>query len=614
MVANVWPPTLPAAESIMSSIISSALLPGRARRNPPPMPTPPPSSADLIHQARKAFVFGLAYAGVLSGVINLMQLTVPLYMLQVHDRVINSGSIDTLVMLAVIAVAALVLFGILDFVRALTFQVMGAIVLRRLNLPVLEASVAASMGRAGGRAGQAIRDLNDIRGFIAGSAIGVPLEAVWCPLFLAVLFAFHPVFGLVALVSAAALVTLSLVSDVLTRRALNRANEASIDGAAEVAASLRHAEAIEAMGMMPALARRWRGAQLRTLDLLDIGSRRGRAMASVTRVWRYLMQMAAISAGAVLAIQHEVTPGTMVAASIIMGRMLLPFDTMVDGWRQWVLAMAAWRRVRELLETEAPNRETTPTPRTQGTLRVDRVVYAPAGSEVPVLKGLSFELEPGEVLGIVGPSAAGKSTLARLLVGVIKPTTGGVYLDGHNVYLWERGSFGDMVGYLPQSVSLLDGTLRDNIARMREGEDPRLVLDAARMADVHDLVGRLPLGYDTVIGEGGYGLSGGQRQRVALARAVYGRPRLLVLDEPNASLDAEGERALMRAIEAMRADGAIVVLIAHRPSIMQVADKLLVLQDGRAAQFGPRGAVAVLETGLNAPAVTALPQARKHLS
>ncbi|MDJ1159988.1 type I secretion system permease/ATPase [Chelatococcus sp. SYSU_G07232] len=549
-----------------------------------------PAAADLIHGGQKAFFLGLLYAGVLSGVINLLQLTVPLFMLQVHDRVVNSQSLDTLVMLIIIAAVALVLFGVLDFVRALTFQVMGSALLRKLNLPVLQAAVSASLGRSGARASQAIRDLNDIRSFITGSAIGVPLEAIWCPIFLAVLFALHPIYGLVALVSATILVVLSLVSDLLTRRTLKRANEAAVDSLSEISASLRHAEAIEAMGMLPALARRWRAAQMRTLDLLDMGTRRGRAIASITRSCRYMMQIAALSAGAMLVIEQEVSPGSMVAASIIMGRLLLPFDTMVDGWRQWVFALAAWRRVRDLLENQTPARETKPTPRTEGELIVDRLVFAPPGSDIPVLKGVSFALSPGEVLGIVGPSAAGKSTLARLMVGVLKPTAGGIYLDGHSVYLWERGSFGDMVGYLPQSVSLLDGTIRENIARMREA-DPRLVLEAARLAGVHEMIGRLPLGYDTQLGEAGQVLSGGQRQRIGLARALYGNPRLIVLDEPNANLDAEGEQALMRAIDSARAGGAMVALIAHRPSIMQIADKLLVLQDGRVSQFGPRTAV-----------------------
>lgn len=549
-----------------------------------------PRAAEIIHEGRKAFVSGLVYAGILSAFINLLQLTVPLFMLQVHDRVVNSQSTDTLVMLIIVAVVGLGIYCILDYVRALTFQVMGSKLVRKLNLPVLEAAVSASVTKGVSQSAQAIRDLNDIRAFVTGNAISVPLEAIWSPIFLAVLFALHWLYGLVALISAAIILSLSLFSDFLTRRAMKRANESSMQNIGEISGSLRHSEAIEAMGMLPALAGRWRRSQLHTQDLLDATTRRGRALASFTRTCRYMMQIAVLSTGAILVIQQEVSAGSMVASSIIMGRMLLPFDSMVDGWRQWVLAMTAWSNVQDLLENQAPQRETKPTPPTQGELSVDRLVYAVPGSDVPILKGLSFSLSPGEVLGVIGPSAAGKSTLARLLIGVTKPTTGGVYLDGNNVYLWERGSFGDMVGYLPQSVSLLDGTIRDNIARMRDA-DPRLVLEAARLADVHDMIGRLPLGYDTRLGDSGYVLSGGQRQRIGLARAVYGRPRLVVLDEPNANLDADGERALIRAIEALRAYGAIVILIAHRPSIMQIADKLMVLQDGKITQLGPRATV-----------------------
>ncbi len=546
---------------------------------------------DLLHQGRKAFVSGLTYAAILSAVINVLQLTVPLFMLQVHDRVVNSQSTDTLIMLIVVAAVALATYCALDYVRALTYQVMASKLVRKLNLPVLQAAVSASVTKSVSQSSQAIRDLNDIRSFVVGNAISVPLEALWAPIFLGVLFALHWLYGLVALISATIILSFSLLSDFLTRRATKRANESALQNIGEISGSLRHAEAIEAMGMLPALASRWRRNQLHTQDLLDVTTRRSRALASVTRTCRYLMQIAVLSIGAILVINQEVSAGSMVASSIIMGRMLLPFDSMVDGWRQWVIAAAAWKNVQDLLENQAPKRETKPTPRTQGDLKVDRLVFAPPGSDVPVLKGVSFQLSPGEVLGIVGPSAAGKSTLARMLIGVTKPTTGGVYLDGNNVYLWERGSFGDMVGYLPQSVSLLDGTIRDNIARMRDA-DPRLVLDAARLADVHDMIGRLPLGYDTRLGDGGYLLSGGQRQRIGLARAIYGRPRLIVLDEPNANLDTDGERALIRAIEALRADGAIIVLIAHRPSIMQVADKIMVLQEGKISQFGPRSAIA----------------------
>ena len=319
--------------------------------------------------------------------------------------------------------------------------------------------------------------------------------------------------------------------------------------------------------------------QMNSLDLLDLGGTRSRAMASIARTLRFIIQVATLGAGTLLAMEQEITPGAMIAASIIVGRLLMPFDHVVETWRQWVtgdwqLASAFRPCSRKILPCARRCRR----PRPHGDLIVDKLVYAAPGVEMPIIKGISFSLSPGEVLGIVGPSAAGKSTLARLMIGIVKPTSGGVFLDGNNVYLWERGSFGEIAGYLPQSVALLEGTIQDNIARMGDG-DPHRVLEAARLADVHEMIGRLPLGYDTPVGDGRLTLSGGQRQRIGLARCLYNRPRLIVLDEPNANLDAVGERALMRAIEQARDDGAIVVMIAHRPTIMQVADKLLVLEE-----------------------------------
>ena len=554
-----------------------------------------PAPDVLIRDLQRSFAGGLGYAGLLSLCVNLLLLTVPLFMMQVQDRVTVSHSYDTLTMLLVIAVGALVLYGTIEFIRSLTFQTMASIFARRLNLPALQAAVSASLEQGSGQATQAIRDLNDIRFFIASSAIATPLEAAWSPVFLSVLFLLHPIYGLVGLASLIILLLLGVLSDMLTRRVLKEANEAGVTSINEVGASLRHAETIEAMGMLPALARRWRGQQLAMIEQLDMGTRRGKLIAAVTRSSRMTMQLAVYATGAVLIIRNEVTAGTLMAASILLGRLLAPFDSMITDWRQWVLAAAAWRRVRELVLSRSSQRQTVPTPPCQGDLVVDRAIFAPPGSEQTVIKGVSFSLEPGEVLGVVGPSGAGKSTLARLLVGVLKPNAGGVYLDGHSTYLWERGSFGAMVGYLPQSVSLLNGTIAENIARMQE-PDPHAILEAARIAGVHELIGRLPLGYDTSVADSDFKLSGGQRQRIGLARALYGMPRLIVLDEPNANLDAEGEQSLIRAVAAARETGGIVVLIAHRPSVMQIVDKLLVLRDGRVQQFGPRAAIAGMIT------------------
>lgn len=541
----------------------------------------------LILKARRVFVLALSYAVLLSACIGVLQLSTPLYMMQVHDRVLNSQSMDTLTMLTILVVGALVVYGVLEYIRALTFQAMGSAVVRWLNLPVLTAAVQAAADQGLTRATQSLRDLVEVRSFLTTSAVSAPLDALWSPIFLGVLFTLHPLFGLIGAISIALLICCGLLTDLLTRRLMKEANQANIEAVSKIGASLRHAEAIEAMGMLPALARRWRAAQLHALDALEVSGSRSKAMASITRSLRFMIQAASLATGAILVMRQEISPGAMMATSILVGRLVAPFDSMIENWRQWVMAIASWRRIEAALKEDLAVRQTMPQPRTQGDLVVDKLVYAAPGLDVPIIKGIGFSLSPGEVLGIVGPSAAGKSTLARLLVGILKPTTGGVFLDGNNVYLWERSSFGQMTGYLPQSVSLLEGTIRDNIARMEEGE-PHKVLEAARQADVHDMIGRLPLGYDTPVGDGHLTLSGGQRQRIALARCLYDRPRLIVLDEPNANLDAIGERALIRAIERARNDGAIVIMIAHRPTIMQAADKLLVLENGRITQFGPR--------------------------
>lgn len=541
----------------------------------------------LILKARRVFVLALIYAALLSACIGILQLSTPLYMMQVHDRVLNSQSMDTLTMMTILVIGALVIYGVLEYIRALTFQAMGSAVVRWLNLPVLTAAVQAAADQGLTRATQSLRDLAELRSFLTTSAVSAPLDAAWSPIFLGVLFALHPMFGLLGAISIALLVCCGLLTDLLTRRLMKEANQANIEAVSRIGSSLRHAEAIEAMGMLPALARRWRTAQLHALDALETSGSRSKAMASITRSLRFMIQAAALATGSILVMKQEISPGAMMATTILVGRLLAPFDSMIENWRQWVLAIASWRRIETALNQDLAVRQTMPQPRTQGDLVVDKLVYAAPGLDVPIIKGVSFSLSPGEVLGIVGPSAAGKSTLARLLVGIQKPTTGGVFLDGNNVYLWERASFGQMTGYLPQSVSLLEGTIRDNISRMEEGE-PQKVLEAARLADVHDMIGRLPLGYDTPVGDGHLTLSGGQRQRIALARCLYDHPRLIVLDEPNANLDAIGERALIRAIERARNDGAIVIMIAHRPTIMQAADKLLVLENGRITQFGPR--------------------------
>ena len=544
---------------------------------------------------------GLAYAALLTLFLNLLQLVLPLYMMQVYERVMNSRSIDTLVLLTIVSVGGLLVSAVLDFIRSRTYLITAEIFASRLNVATLRAAVSSSLRPAARNAAQAVRDLNDLRLFITGSAVAVPFDAAWAPVFLGVLFMLHPAYGVLALAACAILIGLSIVTEIATKRPLAEANQATVKAFTDVGNAMRHAEVIEAMGMLNAFTRRWQLSQQRMLERLNRGNARAKAIAAASKSARMILQIAMIATGAVLVIDRAASPGSIIAASIIMGRLLAPFEQLIEGWRQWIFAATAYKRLSEVLSSHDSGRQRIALPRPDGKLVVDRMSFVPPGTEKPVLKGISFTLEPGEVLGVIGPSAAGKSTLARLLVGVWEPTAGGVYLDGHNVFLWERENFGRYVGYVPQSISLLDGTIRENIARLAD-VPPEEVINAAKKADIHEMIGRLPFGYDTEIGEGGFSLSGGQRQRVALARALIGDPRLLVLDEPNANLDAMGEQALLQAILEAKRAGTTVVLIAHRPSIISIVDKILVLRDGMVDQFGPRTDIIKMVTPDSGPA------------
>lgn len=540
---------------------------------------------DLLSSTWRICLRGMAFAAIVSCFINALQLLMPIYTLQVYDRVLNSRSFETLAMLTVLTLVGFGVMAALDYVRARVMMVLGAATSQRLNGVLLKAAVEESLRSRHGAAAQAVRDLNDLRGFLAGSAVLVPLDMAWTPIFLLVMFMMHPIYGFVAMGAAALLTIMAIAVEFFTRRPLAAANDALNTSFTHVGAAVRNAEVIEAMGMLRSVLGSWQNAQGRALASLDVATARSRAFTAATRSVRMALQVGMIATGVMLVLSGEASPGSMIAASILMGRALQPFEQLIDGWRQWAVAIHAFRRVRKLLLETEPLRQDMVLPAPKGLLVAEKVAFLPPGSDRPILRNVGFTVEPGEVLGIIGPSASGKSTLARLIMGVWDCTAGGIYLDGNSVFLWERDGFGRHVGYLPQNVALLDGTIRDNIARMGDG-DPAAVVAAARMAGIHDMIGRLPRGYETVVGEGGYALSGGQRQRIGLARALYGNPRLVVLDEPNANLDGEGEAALVEAIAAAKEQGSTVVLIAHRPAVMSVVDKVLVLKEGVVERFG----------------------------
>jgi ATP-binding cassette subfamily C protein len=540
------------------------------------------SALGLIRSLRRELATAFVVAGLITLFVNLGLLFVPLYDMILYDRILQSKNMDTLTILTIGCVAGMTLYGILEFCRSSVFSVMADRLATRLNLPALQAAISKSLGGGASVGAQSMRDINELRLFAAGPASAIPLDVLWTAALVAVLFLLHPAYGIYGLLCAGILFALSLLTDVWTREDLLQANAATARSLNELSAALRKTELLEGMGMLPDVARRWHHDQGAVLDLLGLASRRNKACAAVAKVARLAMQAGIIALGVILVLRNEASPGSMMGSNLLIAKLLLPFEQLVSGWRQWTAALAAWRRVRDLLiEARQPQVRSAPE-HCDGRLVVDRLSFTPPGGERPIFRDLSLVVEPGEAVGIIGPSGTGKSSLARLAAGIFPPSTGTVLFDGVPTAEWERVEFSRRVGYLPQSVSLLDGTILDNIRRMQDG-DPALAVEAAIRAGVHELIGRLPEGYSTWIGGASYALSGGQQQRVALARALYGQPKLLILDEPNSNLDHIGEQALVGAIAQAKREGAAILLITHRPAVLAAVDRILTLKDGSIA-------------------------------
>ena len=542
--------------------------------------------AEILFSFRKAFYT----AGLFSMFINVIGLVPSIYMLQVYDRVLQSRNVTTLVMLTVIMLGFYLMLGMLELARSKLLIRIGAQLDMKLNSRVFVASFEKNLKRAGGNAGQALGDLTNVRQFLTGNGLFAFFDAPWAPIYLVVIFFFNPWLGVFALFAALILFSLAWATELSTRKPLAEATQIAASANNYATNNLRNAEVIEAMGMLDNLRHRWLQKQMRFLSLQNEASDKAASISAATKSVRIAVQSLVLGGGALLVIEGQLTPGGMIAASILLGKALQPVEMAIGVWKQLLGARTAYHRLEELLQEhpERPSGMELPAP--AGRLLLEGVMAAAPGSQALILKQVGFNVAPGEIVGVIGPSASGKSTLARLLVGVW-PTLGGkVRLDGADVYTWDKNLLGPSVGYLPQDIELFEGTIAENIARFGD-VDADQVVEAAKLAGVHDMILRFPNGYDTQIGDSGSVLSGGQRQRIAFARAIYGNPSFVVLDEPNSNLDDVGEAALVRAIQELKRRGTTVILITHRTSIISVVDKLLLLVDGALQLYGPRDQV-----------------------
>ena len=554
---------------------------------PRPLRQQPASSelAAALRACRQAFLA----IGLFSGMSNILMLTGSLFMLEVYDRVLPSRSVPTLVALLILTAGLYAAQGFIDAIRSRILVRIGDSLDEAMSMRVYDAIVRLPL-KIGtkGDGSQPMRDLDSVRGFLSGAGPSAFFDLPWLPIYLGVCFLFHTYIGLTALAGAVILVILTIVTEVQTRPPTRSATQFAVARNALLEASRRNAEAITAMGMVGRIARRWGDLNRNYVASTGQASDVVGGLGAASKVLRLLLQSSILAVGAWLVIHQELTPGIIIAGSILGARALAPVDLAIANWRGFIGARQSWERLSRLLGHLPPRAEPMPLQPPVKTLVVQNAAVCPPGEQKIVSQDINFTLTSGKALGVIGPTASGKSSLARMLVGVWTPARGTVRLDGATFDQWSQEALGRHIGYLPQDVELFPGNVAQNIARFEDPPHPEAVLAAAQAAGVHELIVNLPDGYETKVGDHGSALSAGQAQRIALARALYRDPFLVVLDEPNSNLDAEGDEALTRAILGLRARGAIVIVVAHRPSAIAGVDYILVMAKGRQQQFGPK--------------------------
>lgn len=540
----------------------------------------------VISGLKKSFYF----AGFVSLFINLLMLVPSLYMLQIYDRVLASRSEETLLMLTLIVVVMFAVMGTLEFVRSRILIRVGNGIDAKMSSRLFDAMFALANKYPGKSTSQPLSDLTQIRQFLTGTPLFAFFDTPWMPIYIGIMFLFHPWFGWFGIFAVIVAMTLTLINEKRTKKGLEESNRYFQSSQSFIQTSLRNSEIIEAMGMHENVRRRWYMRYIAFLNEQSRASDEAGLWSNASKTMRMLMQSMVLGLGGYLAIIGEVTPGMMIAGSIIMGRALAPIDLMTSTWKQFTSARIAYQRLGELLAEFPETAKPTPLPAPQGFMDLESIIVVPPAAKAPSIRGVSMSIKAGETVGVIGPSAAGKSSLARAMLGIWPCINGKVRIDGAEINHYERSVLGQYIGYLPQDIELFDGTISENIARY-EDPKPEMVVEAAQVAGVHEMILQLPQGYDTPIGPGGIALSGGQRQRIGLARAIYSYPKIVVLDEPNSNLDDLGERALVSAILELKKRGTTVILITHRPAILGITDKIAFMREGQLQLFGARDEV-----------------------
>lgn len=546
--------------------------------------------ADDLRSALQASKRGFVATGFFSLFINLLMLTAPFYMLQVYDRVVTSRSLETLLFLSVIMVFMFSIMGVMEWVRSRILVRVSNQLDAHLSERVYSAMFAMGVRNPGQRTAQPLSDLTTLRQFMTGNGLFAFFDAPWAPIYIGLLFMFHPAFGWFAVGAAVILSCVAVLNERTTRKGLMAANSQSVKAQDLANSNLRNSEVLHAMGMLPGIMGRWHKEYQDFLAKQTNASDKAGVFSNLSKILRMIFQSLILGVGAYYVVINEMSPGMMIAGSILMGRALAPIDLMIGSWAGFNGARSAYKRLNELLSAIPADTEKMALPDPEGRVTLENLVVVPPGAKKPALKGLQIEVAPGDHVGIVGPSAAGKSTLARALLGIWPAANGAVRIDAADVQHYNRTQLGPHLGYLPQDIELFDGTVSENIARFGE-VNAEAVVAAAKKAGVHEMILQLPNAYDTVIGGTSGALSGGQRQRIGLARALYGNPKIIVLDEPNSNLDDVGEQALARAIKQLKVEQTTLLVVSHRQSVLRNIDKLMVLRDGQVEQYGDRDEV-----------------------